>query len=418
MKNIGIVTFENELSGNTLRGVFTSAMYMKDNLEDYGFNVDMIVVGGNSVKYPSDWEIAHHCKNPYDYSLLRGKYDFILYQTPGRSIEKYDEKNPDKYIDYLDAINTPFAIEYHSEEYFDHQPYRLNFVRHKDCKFLIFVADGFDKIYTEDLSIVPDYLTVTMVPRMNTLQHILDKAKSKKYDSIISTSAWTTFKKTLEYFQLSKKLSDAGIMQSTAGAPASTFYTMNICDLLEYVELDVDENKEVDEESKGKLRDFSSIMRLLKQDCPIKITEPKYINGAVLHTKDKTCIYDYGRYYPSELPNILENIKYHWDVSFYKVKNRKYCPRLQVVTLEAFNEGCLPVVCLETSPDWLDMDSAIRISKDNLDSVVDAIKGLSQEDVERRITSLYNLIDSYIYRDMYGKLYNKIEELTGGIRYE
>lgn len=405
---IGILSFEEALTSKTLRGVSTTTRYLQENLRATGLNVDLLVYGKGKLNYPLGFNIVSHYENLEELANIRDNYDFIIYYTPGRSLEKYDEKVPNKYCDVLDKIRLPFTFIYHSEEYVKHQPYRLNFINHPDCKFLTFIVEGFKDVYKDDLAMKPEYFVMSMRPPLNSLESILNRNKT---NSVIITSVWTNFKRNLEYFQLVGKFLDLGITPYSAGSPASNFYMNDILDsLVSDIELIYDKEKKQDDRSLAKYRDYLSMLSYLKLDMPWRKDEeskmPKVI-GAYLHTKSGHKWYDYGAYYPEDMPAILADKKFHWNISCYKV-NKTYIPKFETVTLEAFNEGCLPVICKETTPEEVPEDSAIRLSKIDYAEHLDILSEMSDEERTRRLIKFYELLRD---TSMYENFKKTLEEL-------
>lgn len=409
---IGIISFEEALNSKTLRGVFTTTRYLQKDLQSTGLDVDLLVYGKNKLDYPKGFDIVRHCQSLEDLRELKNTYDFIIYFTPGRSWEKFDENDPDKYIDVIDAVGLPFTTIYHSEEYKTHQPYRMNFISHKDCKFITFITEGFKDIYEDDLKICNDYAVALMLPPLNPLSYILSKEKT---DSVIITSAWTNFKRNMDYFELAGDFTGLGIKPYSAGAPSSNFYLNDIMDyLVDRVELSINPMLKADELSLSRYFDYATMMARLKQDVPYSKKEKDsipYVEGAIIHTKSGHCWYDYGAYYPEQMVSILEDKKFHWNMSCYKV-NKAYIPRLEIVTVEALNEGCLPVICRETTPDWITDDSAIRLSKKDYAEHIDILKDMPEDERKSRITKFYELVKSNLYDGVYDAIRDKIMEVV------
>lgn len=410
---VGIMSFEESLNSKTLRGVFTTTRYLQENLRGTGLEVDLLVYGNNKLEYPTGFDIVHHCRTLYDLSKLKEEYDFMIYFTPGRSWEKFDEKDPNKYVDVLEAVGLPFTTIYHSEEYKTHQPYRMNFIRHRDCKFITLITEGFKDIYEDDLKICNDYAVALMLPPLNSLRYILSK---EKMNSIIMTSAWTNFKRNREYFELAGEFTRLDIKPYSAGAPSSNFYLNEIMDdVVDRIEISYNEYITPTELSTAKYYDYALMISRLKQDVPYTKKNSKdipYVEGAIIHTKSGHCWYDYGAYYPEQMKSILEDKKFHWNMSCYKI-NKAYVPRLEIVTVEALNEGCLPIICKETTPDWVTDDSAIRLSKKDYAEHLDTLRDMSEEERISRISKFYDLVKTHLYDGVYESLKNKIMEVVG-----
>lgn len=410
---VGIISFEESLTRRTLRGVSTATRYLKSNLENLGVTTDLIVYGRGKLSYPAGFDIVQQYKNPEELKGLKNIYDFIVYFTPGRSWEKYDEKDPHRYDRVLDAVGIPFTFIYHSEEYKEHQPYRMSFLHHKDCKFLTFVTD-LRSIYEDDLKIVPRYTIMMALPPLNDINYITGL---KKTNSIIMTSVWTNFKRNLEYFQLTSNFNELGIHPYSAGAPNSNYYMNDICDLvISRVEVHTKEGEFCDADTVSKYRDYQSMMTRINQDSPYEYKKGEeskipLIIGATIYDKEGNSWYDYGSYFPEDMHGILEDKKFHWNMSGYKVSHKLFIPRLETVTLEAFNEGCLPVLCSETSPSWIEgTESAFRFSQKDYRNRLEELASLSESDRICRLTNFYETVKANLYDSMYEKFISMMEE--------
>ena len=406
-----ILSFEESLGTKTLRGVFTTTKYLQDGLRSVGVDADLVVYGRNKLNYPDSFDIVKHCRTLEDLSELKQIYDFVIYFTPGRSWEKFDSSDPEKYSLVLEAVGLPFTTIYHSEEYKTHQPYRMNFIQDRNCKFLIFISDGFKDIYADDLmSCGGNCVTVSMLPQLKPIEDILNKDKKK---SIILTSAWTNFKRNREYFELVSQFKSLGLEPYSAGAPASIYYLNEISDdIIKSIELDIDESTKGDELSRSRYFDYSIMMGRRSQGLPYdkKRDTIPHIKGATIKTQDGGYWYDYGAYYPDEIETILADKMYHWNMSGYKI-NKTYVPRLEIVTLEALNEGCLPIICKETTPDWIPEDSAIVFSKKDYKDRLGELN-LSDEERSLRIKRFYDTVQENLYRGMYESLRDMIMEVV------
>ena len=406
---VAIISFEEALTCKTLRGVSTTTRYLRDQLFRVGVSADIVIYGKSKLNYPEGFSIARHCTNLSELSELKNTYDFVIYFTPGRSWEKYDEKDPNRYIDVLESVGLPFSFIYHSEEYRVHQPYRMNFLNHPDCKFLIFVAD-FSELYPEDLAIVPNYCVVMTAPVLNSLEYI---KSSEKSNSIIMTSVWTNFKRNLEYFQLTSKFNDLGIKPYSAGAPNSNFYMNDICDLvISKIDLITSDTEMSDPTTVSKYRDYAAMMSRIKQELPYPYKRGEenkipLVLGANIFDKQGRSWFDYGSYFPEDMHRILEDKKFHWNMSCYKIKSKAYIPRLETVTIEAFNEGCLPVLCEETTPDWI--EGAFRFSKEDYADHIDELSMLSEEERCKRLGEFYYSLKANWFDGMYERLKEMME---------
>lgn len=408
---VGIISFEEALTCKTLRGVSTTTRYLQEGLKSVGVESELIIYSkAKIIDYPSGFNIVNHCRNLEDLKELKNHYDFIVYYTPGRSWEKYDEKDPDRYIDVLDAVGIPFTTFYHSEEYRVHQPYRMNFLHHKDCKFLIFVSD-FKEIYAEDLEIIPDYTVAMSMPMLKDINELISYQKS---NSIIMTSVWTNFKRNLEYFELTSRFNELGIKPYSAGAPNSNFYMNDILDLVvSRIDLVYDENHMSSPDTIHKYRDYQSMMARLKQEFPYQYKKGEessipLVKGAYIYDKEGNSWYDYGAYFPEEMDSIMMDKKFHWNMSGYKIKSKAYSPRIETVTMEAFNRGCLPVLCKETTPEWI-VGGAFRFSMKDYADHLEELRDLTEDQRIQRLRDFYELVQDNLYNGMYEAIRDRME---------
>lgn len=403
---VGILSFEKELNSKTLRGITTTTRYLQMNLTNVGIESELIIYSKKACKYDSDsFNIKYNPHTLEDLENLHSEFDFIIYFTPGLSWEKFDKKDPDRYTDVINALDLPFTFIYHSEEYKAHQPYRVNFLSHPLCKFVIFIAEDLAEIYKEDLKICPYYTVAHVLPPVKPIEEILS---NKKSNSICITSVWTNFKRNLEYFELVPKFEELGIKAYSAGAPASNYYVNDIVDyLIDDIEFITDDTKSADDHSMSKYKDYMIMYARMKKDSPYANMEIPYIDGAIIHTKSGYHWTDYGFYYPEEIHSILEDKKFHWCMSCYKRDSYKYGNRLEVVTAEAFNEGCIPVICKEYAP--LDLEDGVDcfiFSKYDYQNRVDELKDISES---RRQEMLKNFYEKY--KSTMDKWYTNLSKL-------
>lgn len=430
---IGLVSFHNIVDGATLRGTFTTLIYMKQHLEYMGFEVDLILISeSDTVIQPNGYRFKYHIKNPLDCICLKNKYDFIIYQTPGISLERYDSDNPNKYIPYLENINTDFGIIYHSEVYDGepgskpHQPYKSNFINNEHCKLLIFMSPGYEKLYSNDVNKIGNYVIATMCPMIKPKSYVLNKLRNKLKTkrTVAMTAAWTTFKKQREYLCYSKLFNEANIDSYIYGSPSSTFYVLNVCnELVDKVELiespDINYNKldvfnRVNEfkrianaTTKGKTSNnfdtFKSVEDVNKNIIAEKLT-----------MYDKGVTINYGGYKPEDIPFILSNVVFLWAVVYYKISSKTWCPRLETNVFEALNEGCLPILCSTSSADYVQSGNSALLVDKKEESQIDLIKSLkylTDDEIINRVSKLYDEVYYNVHIKMYGELKRNLMSL-------
>lgn len=431
---IGLVTFHSVVAGNTLRGTFISLSYIKQHFIDRGFEVDTVLVSEDKNYYQPDMiRIDYHCRTVEDILKIKDYYDFIVFQTPGISTEKYDPENPKGYTKYIDAFNNDFAIIYHSEEYDGnppHQPYKYQFINHKNCCLLIYCAPGYEKLYQRDTDKVQKYVIATICPPLKSKKYVLNKCRerllhNKKYQ-VVQMAAWTTFKKQVEYFQLAKDFNDNGIINSIYGNLSSTFYAYNIAaseiDEITMIKSD-DPGYDIDKACKM----YNHMLALARPTKKSKSRNnfPSYKNKE--DTPRILCarydlyngghIYDYGGYTPEDVQSILKDKTFLWAPVYYKKGGKAWCPRLETAVFEAINEGTLPVLCDETSPDYvLNNDTALIVTKklDNQREMIKYMANMSHDEIISRVSKLYDQVERIVHKKMWNDVTDTIYDIILG----
>ena len=113
------------------------------------------------------------------------------------------------------------------------------------------------------------------------------------------------------------------------------------------------------------------------------------------------CWTDLGSFMPSDLPDLLKDSKYHYDFVFVKRqnRNRRMRGRLELVTIEALMNGCVPVLCDQSVPTWIGSkgDSAIVLPKEDLCKLPDIISEISEEEYLLRVRNFYDEVKEYIW---------------------
>lgn len=352
---ICICTFHNSIDANVVGGVTTGPIYLRDMLSEYFEQVDVVslrIVTKNTDK------MFENVLSTHDISVLN-RYDFVIFMCPGLTYEKFDESIKDTaYMYMLNHMDCPFAFIVNEENDRKLYPYYMNFLTHKNMKLVIFNSENMNETFQDFLEICPNYLIFNFTPPLKPLEEILAKADTKE-NVITSTARWTDRKRILELANISKEFYDKGFTVNIAGAHQSPFYMIKM-----------------------------------------KEAYSDYWN-------------DLGYYQPSELPKILENAAFHYNFVYLKrmTKNRIMVPRIEIATLEALNEGCLPVICADTTPDWVGTESAIRISSKEYDKLPEIVCSMSKEERIDRITNFYNLVKTHIHEYYYPRFSDKIMEI-------
>lgn len=335
-----VCTFHNGFSPNDIGGVSSAPIYLSDQLKRYFSDVDLITLRATK-DYLSP--LANSVIYSNDPSVL-DKYDFVIFTTPGLTYEKYNELTPNKYVDVLEHAKK-FTFIFNEENDRKMYPYHQNFLHHPNLAFMTFNCPGMADIFSDYVEICGDHEYVSFSPIMPAKDVIIKKAKHKA-NKIMSTCRWTTSKRIYEYLSMSEEFVKNGIEVFAAGAHQSYWYNLKMAELPtnSYTDLDYFE--------------------------------------------------------PSQVPELLSDVKYHWNFLF-QIRGmglRTHQPRLEIATMEAIREGCLPVVCKEFTPDWLGLDSAIRLSKKDYTLIPDTLGKLSDSERLERVSCLYDLVDRELQR--------------------
>lgn len=334
-----ICTLHNSFSPNEVGGGSSAPIYFYEQMKKHFDDIDIITLRDNK-NYLSP--IASEVKYHSDPSVL-DQYDFVIFTAPGLTYEKYDESNPNKYVDILSHAKK-FAFMCHEENDRKLYPYYMNFLKHPNMTFVLFNCPTMATYtFTDYVAIVGDWEYVSFCPILPSKEEILEKAK-KKSNKIMSTCRWTTSKRIFEYLSMTEDFIRNGIEVHAAGAHQSYWYNLRM------------------------------------EELP---------------SKNYT---DHGYFEPSQVPELLSDVKYHWNFLFQlrSLGLKTHQPRLEIATMEAFREGCLPIICKEFTPDWVGEDSAIRVSKKDYTSIPDILGSMSDEERLTRISRLYDLIEENV----------------------
>lgn len=355
---LAVVTFHNGFSPNDIGGVSSAPIYLADQLrrvmgEDEV--VDLITLRDNK-KYQSP--IASGVIFSSDPKILEN-YDFVIFTIPGLTYEKYNEMTPNKYIDVLNHAKK-FTFIFNEENDLKMYPYHKNFVYHPNLAFLTFNCPGMAESFKEYCDEIKEWDYVSFSPILPPKEVILEKARNKK-DKIMSTCRWTTSKRIYEYLSMTEDFIANGIEVHAAGAHQSYWYNLKM------------------------------------EELP---------------SSNYT---DHGYFEPSQVPELLSDVKYHWNFLFQVrgMGQRTHKPRLEIATMEAIREGCLPVICEEFTPDWVGHNSAIRLSKNDYTDIPYIVGHMSDEERLDRISRLYDLVEENItkhYIEYLDHIYEYVNE--------
>lgn len=334
-----VCTLHNSFAPNEIGGGTTAPIYFYDQIKKYFDEVDIITLRDHK-KYQSSIasEVAYH-----DDPAILEDYDFVIFTAPGFTYEKYDPTTPDKYIDILEHTKK-FAFMCHEENDRKLYCYYKNFLNHPNMTFVLFNCPTMATVTFPDyVEAAGDWEYVSFCPILPSKEEILEKARNKK-NKIMSTCRWTTSKRIYEYLSMTEDFIKNGIEVHAAGAHQSYWYNLKM------------------------------------EELPSK----NYI--------------DHDYFEPSQIPELLSDVKYHWNFLFQlrSMGQKTHQPRLEVATMEAIREGCLPVICKEFTPEWVGTDSAVRISKDDYTKLPEILGAMSDEERLERISRLYDLVQENV----------------------
>lgn len=335
---IAITTFHNSFSPNEIGGASSAPIYLASQLRRYFDKVDLITLRDNkNYISPIASEVVFHS----DPSVLED-YDFIIFTGPGLTYEKYNADTPDRYLDVLSHAKK-FTFICNEENDRKLYPYYENFLNHSNMEFVTFNCPGMADTFSDYVDTCGDWDYVNFSPILPTKDIILLKANNKS-KKIMSTCRWTTAKRVYEYLSMAEEFHKNGIEVYAAGAHQSYWYNLKM------------------------------------EELPTKYYT------------------DLGYFEPSQIPELLKDVMYHWNFLFL-MRNmglRNHQPRLEVATMEAIREGCLPVLCQESTPDWLYYDSAVRLSKNDYTQIPDILGNMSDDERLTRISKLYDRVTHHV----------------------
>lgn len=350
---IAIATFHNNMAENVIGGITTGPFYMKALLEKLDNEIEVeIVCLVKQLK--TSCEGVRYIDNPSELN----EYDFVIFKTPGHQLEKFKEDLADTRYNYiLEKLEVPFSFIVNEERDREIFPYYLQFANHPMMRFVMFNSIGMHEDFPDMYEHCGDYVEFNYAIFNNSLEEVLQKARNKTEKVITSTARWVPRKRVIELTDLAPRFVNNGFKVKVYGASQSYFTTIKI----------VDNNKEFWENK--------------------------------------------GYYKPDELPEVLKDAQYHYNFVFLKrkTKNRVMRDRIEIATFEALMEGCLPVLCKDTSPKWISDDSAVIIPSSELNDLPDILAGISDEERLERIKLFYNLAYENLIPN-YQEIINKIKE--------
>lgn len=353
-----ICTFHNDQSEGKVGGITTGPFRMKSMLKrvDPSLDVDIVAIT-KQTKHSCDGVkfMWNDCSGLED-------YDFIIFKTPGYQLEKYDESKADtKYKWLLEDLNLPpFSFIVNEERDREVFPYYKKFCEHPNLKFVMFNSIGMHEDFPEMYEHCGDYVEFNYAMFDKSLSEVLELASSKKDKIITSTARWVPRKRVQELAEISPKLVELGFRVKIYGASQSYFTSQKIL-----------------------------------------ATNPTFWEN-------------HGYYVPGDINEVLKDAQFHYNFVFLKrkTKNRVMRDRLEIATFEALMNGCLPVICSDTSPKWVDPDySAISIPSTQLNDLPSILNEISDEERLIRIKNFYELS----YQNTIGNyedIINKIKEVV------
>lgn len=358
VNKLAICTFHSDVNLKNIGGVSFVPVYNTINLRKY-FNVVDTVSVRTKVK-SEDTELWKDMLSG-GVDTLRD-YDYVIFQSLGLTYEKYDEKDPEKYKKMLDDLDRPFSVVVNEENDRKIYPYHMDFITHPNCQYIIFNCPGMTSVFQDWIEIRPAQVFLP-APPLATEEDIINKVYNHTSRSdnpiIMSTSRWTTSKRILEFVRMKDDFERNGITLKTAGARQSHWYVLEMQEVMP--------NGEPDWE-------------------------------------------DLGYFEPHQLPGILKEVTFHWNFLFQKkgMGLRTHQPRLELVTLEALNEGCLPVICSQFTPDWVGTDSAVRLPREELLTIPDVLGRTSKSGITERVLRMHKLVQENIF-DTYDSFASSLE---------
>lgn len=343
VSKLAVCTFHVDVSPNNIGGVSFVPVYNTLNLRKYIGKVDTVSIRPDS---PAEEETKLWADVKSGGLNTLKDYDYVIFQSLGLTYEKFDEKKPNKYKDMLDQLDKKFSVVINEENDRKIYPYHMDFLNHPNCEYIIFNCPGMATVFEDWIQIKP-YKVFIPAPPLAPAEDIFAKIMHKKR-KIMSTSRWTTSKRILEFVKMKKDFEDRGIQIATAGAHQSYWYALEMKEVMP--------NGEPDWE-------------------------------------------DLDYFEPHQLPEILKDAMFHWDFLFQKkgMGLRTHQPRLELVTLEALNEGCLPVICEQFTPDWLGTESAVRLPKERLLDIPEVLSNIDKNQAHERIMRMYDLVQKNIF---------------------
>lgn len=366
INSMAVVTFMKEGSKDQITGVITAPIYIARNLRRYIDKVDVISVRDSYRVQPKFWDDNNVLSGNTD---LLNQYDHVLFITAGEyyTIKQYNrdkERGPkgisyaeSKYPHVLDGLNVPFTLMTADEQDSLIYAYFFDFINHPMCRGIMYLGEGM----RDTVDLTPDGLSSFIVPPMlplSPIDEIIMKVKSKPTEKkIISLSRWIPCKRIREYLTLVKegKFKEYNISAEIASTPVSTYYI--------YTDL-----------------------------YPSGLTDKI---GTILPEID---ILSHGSYEPLDLPGMLKDITYSWDFLYYKHGGRftTMTPRIQQVSIEALNEGVLPVVCKQYTPDWLLEDGVLRLDRSEESEIPKILGTMSIDERIDRLIRFHESLDIHM----------------------
>ena len=367
MERLAIVTFLKGGNEHDMTGVVTAPLYMARMFRKYIPTVDVISVRDHDMPQPRFWDANNVLSGDTD---LLNTYDHVIFVTAGEyyTIKQYErdisrgEKGRmyarSKYPTVLNGLSVPFTLMTADEQDYAIYVYIDDFLSHPYCKGVMFMGEVMRD--RSELLVGRDHLKSFILPPMvslNPRKEIIDKAADKPDSkSIISLSRWIPCKRIREYLSLVKEgeFSKYDIRAEIASSAVSTYYN--------YTDLQ-----------------------------PSGLTDK---SGNIL---PEVGVISHGLYDPTDLPDMLRDITFTWDFLFYKKSGKMtMTPRLQQTSIEALNEGCLPVVCSQYTPDWLGYDGIIRLDKNDVHLIPSILGKMGRIERVARIDNYYQTLDSHM----------------------
>lgn len=228
-------------------------------------------------------------------------YDFVIFSTAGSG---NDKKIGPWWRPMLRRLQVPFAVQLHDEAEERLLPYREEFFKHDGCVLLMPITEQ----TTEFL--VPDFGSVGSIDSDILVYPGFKLGKQKfpgpRKKSVVTTCRLTSRKRIIELVSQNESLYRHGFSLDIHGADVNWYYIKSLKELAN--------------------------------------------NYWTYH----------GTFNRDRLPEILSRATFHYNAVL--LKRGTFFPRVELSTYEAVSYGCCPILCKDTTPDWVDDSMAVLVN--------------------------------------------------------